>query len=121
LKDGDVTLLFFAYLCGKLRTGTVKGGNTTELYGAGTFEKSKMLANLHPDVVTLTERYGRWHHHVDITPFRNNQLIYADDFDPASLGNGAPNEYGMRLVHGYGTPEAKYADPENLKDLDFTK
>lgn len=121
LKDGDVTLLFFSYLCGKLRTGTVKGGNTTELYGAGTFEKSKMLANLHPDVVTLTERYGRWHHHVDISPFRSNPLIYADDFDPASLGNGAPNNYGMRLVHGYGTDSAKYADPENLKDLDFTK
>lgn len=119
LKDGDCTLLFYAFLCGKMRTGTVKGGNTTEIYGDGTFEKSKMLAKLHPDVVTLTERYGRWHHHVDMRPFRHNKLEYADDFDPTSLGNGAPNEYGMKLVYDYGNPNQREISAESLKSMEF--
>jgi hypothetical protein len=78
-----------------------------------------MLAKLHPDVVTLTERYGRWHHHVDMRPFRNNKLIYADDFDPASLGNGAPNNYGMKLVYDYGNENQREIDPEMLKTMEF--
>lgn len=103
LKDGWVTMIFYNFLQHKARTGTVKGGNTEELYGDGTFEKSKMLADLHPDVVKLTKRYGRWHHHVDIKPFQNNKPILKDDV----VIPNEPNEYGMVLVDGYDTEDQK--------------
>lgn len=100
LKDGYATVLFYAFLCGKMRTGTVKGGNTEELYGDGTFEKSKMLVNLHPDVVRLVRRYGRWHHHVDISQFRDNDpKLKKDIVIPEET-----NEYGMVLVEDFGLP-----------------
>ena len=120
LKDGDCTLLFYAFLCGKLRTSTIPGGNTDEFYAnEGTFKKSQMLARLHPDVTTLVQRYGRWHHHVDMRPFRENKLIYADDFDPASLGNGAPNEYGMKLMYRPKGGVARELTDKELENWDF--
>jgi hypothetical protein len=106
LKAGYCTFLFYAFLQGKLRTGTVKGGNTTEIYGDGTFEKSKMLVNLHPDCVKLVQRYGRWHHDVDMRPFRNNELIIKPDAEFPD----EPNEYGMKYVYGYGTDDAQIID-----------
>ncbi len=104
LKDGYCTILFYTFLQGKMRTGTVKGGNTEELYGAGTFEKSKMLVDLHPDVVQLKRKYGRWHHHVDIHKVRKmaGKLEYADDFDPSTLDE--VNNYGMTMVEDFGLP-----------------
>lgn len=95
LKDGKCTILFYAFLQDKMRTGQMKGGNTQELYGAGTYDKSKMLVNLHPDCVSLVKRYGRWHHHVDMSRFRKNALILKKD---CGIMN-EPNNYGMVLVH----------------------
>lgn len=115
LKDGDCTMLVYAYLCGKMRTGDVKGGNTQEIYGDGTFEKSKMLAKLHPDVVTLTQRYGRWHHHVDMRPFRHNKFILKEGIEIPT----EPNEYGMKLVYNYGTSDQKQIELDQLKTLNF--
>ena len=115
LKDGDVTMLFYTFLCGKLRTGTVKGGNTTELYGKGTFEKSKMLVDLHPDVVSLVQKYGRWHHQVDMRPFRDNKLRYVKDFKMPN----ADNNYGMQLAYNFGMENQKIVDPELIKQWDF--
>lgn len=106
LKDGFCTVLFYAYLQGKLRTGTVKGGNTEELYGDGTFEKSKMLAELHPDVVKLVRKYDRWHHEVNMRPFRKNKLILKKDIDIPK----EPNEYGMKLVKDFGLPTQEVID-----------
>ena len=97
LKSGYCTALSYTFLCGKARTGTIKGGNTTEIYGDGTFQKSKMLADLHPDVVKLVKRYGRWHHDVDITGFANNKPI----IDPNVSWDPEPNEYGMALTFDY--------------------
>jgi hypothetical protein len=97
LKAGYCTILFNAFLQEKATTQTMKGGNTEELYGGGTFEKSKMLVDLHPDVVKLVQRYGRWHHDVDMSPFKNNKLEYVDDFEMPT----EPNEYGMVLVDNY--------------------
>lgn len=74
LKDGACTILIYAFLQDKISTQILKGGNTEELYGSGTFEKSKMLVDLHPDCVSLVKRYGRWHHQVDMSRFRNNEL-----------------------------------------------
>ena len=85
----------------------MKGGNTDELYQAddkpkngekysstGTWAKSKMLVDQHPDVAEIVHRYGRIHHYVDYTKFKNNKLIRRDDFVPT----GQNNEYGMKLI-----------------------
>ena len=114
LKDGDCTIQFNAFLQGKVATQTVKGGNTEEFYhkegildkekwrdggmnATGTINKSKMLADMHPDVAKVTWRYGRWHHHVDYSPFKRNRLILKDSPHPKGINN-----YGMRLIDNYG-------------------
>jgi hypothetical protein len=54
-----------------------------------------MLVKMHPDVTKLVERWGRWHHEVDYSPFKNIPLIKKDGFViPNQI-----NEYGMRLVN----------------------
>jgi len=106
LKDGWTTMIFYHFLQHKARTGTIKGGNTQELYGAGTYDKSKMLVQLHPDVVRLADRYGRDHHHVDIRPFQHIMPQLRDDIE---LPKGH-NEYGMKHVVGYGTEDQKVED-----------
>jgi hypothetical protein len=53
----------------------MSGGNTKEFYKhEGTKPKSKMLADLHPDVAKVVWRFNRWHHHVDYKPFKKNKL-----------------------------------------------
>ena len=92
LKDGWCTVQFNAFLQMKLRTQTVKGGNTAEFYAKeGTLPKSKMQVDLHPDVSRIVWRFQRWHHYVDYTPFRKNKLR-------RKTGVAIPaesNEYGM--------------------------
>jgi hypothetical protein len=100
LKEGGCTVLFNAFLQGKCATQTVKGGNTEEVYKADqldytdtTYEKTIVLANLHPDVVRVVERYGRWHHHVDYSKFEHMDILLDDN---VVLSN-AINDYRMRL------------------------
>lgn len=76
LKDGHCTIQFNAFLCGKVTTQRMKGGNTADFYAVeGTLPKSEMLASLHPDVASVVWRFNRWHHHVDYRPFKVNRLI----------------------------------------------
>ena len=57
-------------------TSSVDGGNTAEFYDAeSTWNKSKMLEDMHPDVASVVWRYGRWHHEVNYEPFKGNALI----------------------------------------------
>jgi hypothetical protein len=130
LKEGWTTMLFYAFFQGKMRTGTVKGGNTTEVYkdyktdASGedpAYNKSKMLKEMHPDCVTLVERYGRVHHHVDLNaivnkhtgqPARQNALILKKD---VPIYNKT-NNYGMSLMRNYGTDD-QYADPKFEADV----
>lgn len=108
LKDGDCTVQFNAFLQGKSATQTVKGGNTDEIYNADkmdyqdtTREKSEFLVKNHPDVARLVKRYGRWHHHVDYRPFKNNKLIRKSDIEiPQGMNN-----YGMRFVTDWSGSE----------------
>jgi hypothetical protein len=93
LKAGWCTVLFNAFLQRKMTTQTVKGGNTEELYGNGTTEKSQMLVNMHPDVARLAFKFNRVHHHVDYNPFKTNRLLKHDD----AVINEQPNEYGFNL------------------------
>jgi hypothetical protein len=101
LKDGDCTILFNAYLQGKCATQTTSGGNTEEVYNADkvdyqdtTKEKTQMLYNLHPDVVRVVKRYGRWHHHVDYDRFLKTKLEFVDGFKMPKQSNN----YGLKLV-----------------------
>lgn len=97
LKGGYCTILFNAFLCGKVATMTMKGGNTESLYKADddrrwTFADS--LRKQHPDVVKVTWKYDRYHHQVDYTPFMKNGLILRDD---VKINRGV-NNYGMVLI-----------------------
>jgi hypothetical protein len=96
LKDGWCTVLFYAFLCGKKTTMTVRGGNTEELYliEDGRLKMAQALQKLHPDVVKITHKWGRWQHQVDYRPFKKNKLIRKRNIDIPS----DPNEYGMKLV-----------------------
>ena len=71
----------------------MKGGNTDEIYKGGTYAKSKMIADLHPDVASIVKKYGRWHHHVDYSPFRANKFIR----DKNIIVDDGINNYGMNV------------------------
>jgi len=94
LKAGWCTVQFNAFLQGKVRTQTLRGGNTDELYQDGTFLKSRMQVEVHPDVSSLVWKYGRWHHHVNYRPFQRNRLVLRDP----GAEREAVDEYGMKLV-----------------------
>jgi hypothetical protein len=108
LKDGDCTLQFNSFLQEKLGTQVLKGGNTAEFYHAegsitewkgaykvdGTINKSKMLEQMHPDVAKVVWKFGRWHHHVDYSSFRNNKLR----FKPGVVIPKGNKDYGMVLI-----------------------
>lgn len=93
LKRGWCTIQFNAFLQGKLRTQTIKGGNTDELYKDGTKDKSEMLKREHPDVTEVVWKYQRIHHHVDYTPFKKTKLIRREGL---KIQNSV-NDYGMKL------------------------
>jgi hypothetical protein len=77
-----------------------------------------MLKEMHPDVVTLVERYGRTHHHVDLEaikneqgqPARQNVLKLKKDVD---ILNKVDN-YGMVLARNY-------EEPDQYIDTDFSQ
>jgi TET-Associated Glycosyltransferase len=94
LKAGWCTILFQAFLQRKATTLTMKGGNTDSIYKNGTFDKSKMLVYMHPDVTRLAWRRRRWHHFVDYTPFRENKLIRRDDV----VLKHTTDNFGMELL-----------------------
>lgn len=92
LKAGYCTVLFNAFLAGKVSTMRMKGGNTDTIYREdGLRQKAESLQQQHPDVVQVVWRFKRWHHHVDYRPFRQNRLTLKDDVQ-LPQGN---NEYGM--------------------------
>lgn len=100
LKDGWCTVLFYAFLADKAATMTIKGGNTEELYklngqADGRLLMAQSLQKQHPDVVTITRKWGRWQHQVDYRPFKKNRLIRKPGVE---IPEGV-NNYGMRLVH----------------------
>ena len=80
LKDGLCTIQFNAFLCGKVTTQRMKGGNSKEFYDKdGTLPKSQMIEDLHPDVAKVKYKFSRWHHHVNYKEFKCNKLILKDE------------------------------------------
>jgi hypothetical protein len=94
LKDGFCTVLFNAFLAEKTMTQRMSGGNTDDLYANGTLEKSKALAEQHPDVTTVTWKFNRWHHQVNYAAFERNLL----KLKPGITIPEGTNNYGMKLV-----------------------
>jgi hypothetical protein len=97
LKAGWCTVLFVACVIDKCTTMTVKGGNTESLYaGDGRRLMAESLQAQHPDVVTVSRKFGgRYQHHVDYRGFKNNQLKWRKGVRE-SLPEG-DNDYGMVL------------------------
>lgn len=94
LKQGLCTILFNAFLCGKVTTMRMRGGNTSEVYSSTDNRKefAESLAVQHPDVAKVSFKFGRWHHHVDYRQFKKNKLEYID-VPPKNT----TNNYGMKL------------------------
>lgn len=113
LKAGWATVQFNAYLQGKVRTQTLKGGNTAEFYAKeGTIAKSRMQVRMHPDVSELVWKFGRWHHHVDYRPFKANPLVPRKDF----VAPSGIDEYGMRLQQVDVNADAVLAQFRDVED-----
>lgn len=101
LKTGWCTALFNAFLILKQTTMTMKGGNTDELYkDDGRRAMADSLVAQHPDVTTVTWKWGRWQHSVNYEPFKRNKLVPKDG---VVISAGA-NNYGMELVEETGEP-----------------
>lgn len=75
LKDGFCTILFNAFLAGKVTTMRMGGGNTDELYkGDGRKQMAQALVDAHPDVCRMAWKFGRWQHHVNYKTFKRTKL-----------------------------------------------
>jgi hypothetical protein len=119
MKEGYCTMLFYHALCGKLGTGTVKGGNTTEIYenyaNDSAMKKSQMLYEQHPDCVELVERYGRIHHQMKLDKMMNKYGLPARQNVPilikgVEMKNKVDN-YGMQLAEKWNT-EDQFINPD---------
>ncbi len=96
LKDGWSTILFNAFVSGKITTLTMKGGNTDNVYidNDERMKFAKSLQDQHPDVVEIVRRYGRWHHLVNYKRFSSNKLIKKQGL---AIEKGV-DEYGLVLT-----------------------
>jgi hypothetical protein len=95
LKDSWCTVQFNAFLCEKITTQRMTGGNTKDFYEKeGTLAKSKMLEEMHPDVAKTVWKFNRWHHQVDYKPFKSTNLSLKAG---VSLTNQI-NNYGMKII-----------------------
>ena len=108
LKDGNCTILFNAFLIDKLATMVVKGGmgytrDENDREKDSRYQATLELKEKHPDVTTITRKWGRWHHHVNYEPFRKNRLISRPGTDEIPEGE---NEFGLQLeVNGEIVPK----------------
>jgi hypothetical protein len=95
LKSGLCTILFNAFLIGKVTTMRMKGGNTDNVYidEDKRMKFAKSLQEQHPDVVEVVWKFNRWHHKVNYKPFKKNKLIKKEHL---IIKKGVDN-YGMIL------------------------
>jgi hypothetical protein len=75
----------------------LKGG-MTDYYQSeeckGRLVFAQELRDAHPDVTKITQKFGRWHHHVNYKPFKGNKLIR----NPRLQIPSGVDEYGIRFV-----------------------
>ncbi len=96
LKGGLCTLLFYIFLCDKMSTMVMEGGNTDTIYNTEDkrLEFTKSLVQQHPDITKVTFKYNRFHHQVDYRQFKKNKLIKKEGL----IIEDKINNYGMELV-----------------------
>lgn len=106
LRAGWCTILFNAFVCGKGRTLTMKGGNA-DIYKAkinGRYKMAKALADRYPDICKVVEKWNRHQHEVDYSSFKNNQLKLRSG---VRIPDGI-NEYGMELIK-FNSPKSIFS------------
>jgi hypothetical protein len=96
LAGGWCTILLNAFMVDKVRTMTMRGGNTSALYlGDGRLRMARALERLWPGVVTTERRWQRPQHVVKDQWRKFDTLLrLKPDVDLSKI---EPNEYGMRL------------------------
>lgn len=82
-----------APLVGVRRPGASSSGSIVVRIGNGRLKMARELRDRHPDVVTVSRKWGRWQHHVDYRRFKRNRLRLRPDIVVAP----GSNEYGMTL------------------------
>lgn len=92
LKAGLCTVQFNAFLIYKMTTMTVKGGMTPHYQGDGRRKMAEELKAKHPDVTTITYKFGHWQHQVDYSGFTQRLHFRKDCIAREGIDN-----YGMRL------------------------
>lgn len=104
LKEGHCSILFNAFLCGKIPTLTMGGGNTNTIYNTGDNRKefAESLQRQHPDIVKVIWKYNRWHHDIDLSKFKTNEL----KLKKGVVIPSAADNYGMELI--------KYREPKSI-------
>lgn len=100
LKAGWCTILFNAFVAQKMTTMKMKGGNTEELYKLdgkvdGRLLMAQSLQEQHPDITTITRKWGRWQHQVYYENFK--RLNKLQPKKGLKVKDGWDN-YGMELV-----------------------
>jgi hypothetical protein len=95
----------------------MKGGNTDQLYkDNGRLLMAQSLQEQHPDIVTITEKWGRAQHHVDYSRFRKNKLITRD-----GVLISKSDEYNLELVENYGKERLDQIDNQlESEDVDMS-
>ncbi len=97
LADGWCTVLINAFVINKMRTMTMKGGNSDQLYrGDGRLKMARSLERVWPYVVSVDRRFDRPQHkiHSEWKKF-DTQLKRRTDIDWENLPK--TNEYGLEL------------------------
>jgi len=76
LTDGWVTIQFNVFLQEKIRTQRIPGGNYERFYSIeGTYPKSVMLQRVYPLFTKVVWRFGRWHHYIDYSVFKQKPKL----------------------------------------------
>lgn len=97
LADGWCTVLINAFTINKIRTMTMKGGNSDQLYkGDGRLKMARALERVWPYVVSVDRRFQRPQHKIrDEWKKFDTQLIRKKTIDFDSLPK--TDEYGLKI------------------------
>lgn len=95
LHDGFCTVLFNAFLQGKIATQKISGGNNKDFYqNEGTLPKTEMLVRIYPQYAKPVWRFHRIHHYINYKVFSQNKLRRKAD-QPIRHNN---DQYDMKLI-----------------------
>jgi hypothetical protein len=96
LADGWCTVLMNAFICQKIATMKMKGGNTDLLYrGDGRLKMARALERMWPGVVETDRRFQRPQHVIKDQWRRFDTPL---KLKPGIQIEKKPNEYGMKLI-----------------------